>query len=80
MAYILTDETGRITAASFEFYCGKDEIEVEIPDGIELSSIHDYLYSEGEFIHDPPPEPEPIEPEPTAEDMLNAMLGVTSYE
>lgn len=27
------------------------------------------------------PEPEPeVEPEPTAEEMLNAMLGVTSYE
>lgn len=28
----------------------------------------------------PKPSDEPVEPEPTAEEMLNAMLGVTSYE
>lgn len=35
-------------------------------------------YEDGEWV-EVPVEPTP-EPEPTAEEMLNAMLGVTSYE
>ena len=27
-----------------------------------------------------PPEPTPVEPEPTTEELLNAMLGVNRYE
>lgn len=38
--------------------------------------VSDYLYVDGEYIYDPLPEPEPIEPEATAEDIMNAFLGI----
>lgn len=45
-----------------------------LPDG----DITDYLYVDGEYVYDPLPEPEPVEPEPTADDILNTLLGVTA--
>lgn len=54
MAFIKIDNEGRITAASYNYHCGDDEIEVTIPQEIdELSKIHDYLYVDGEFIYSP---------------------------
>lgn len=41
--------------------------------------VSNYLYIDGEYIYDPLPEPEPIEPESTAEDMMNAMLRGLGY-
>lgn len=39
--------------------------------------VTNYLYVDGEYIYDPKPEqPEPA-PEPTADDVLNVLLGVT---
>lgn len=58
MAYIKIDSENRITAASYDFHCGEDEIEVDIPEEISLHDIHNYLYVEGEFVHSPLPEPE----------------------
>ena len=58
MAYIKTDETKRITAASYTHHCGDEEIEVEIPDEVWGNGIHNYLYVDGLFVYDPLPEPE----------------------
>ena len=44
----------------------------ELPDG----DITDYRWN-GEFIHDPLPQPEQPEAEASADDILNALLGVT---
>ena len=44
----------------------------EIPEG----DVTDYKYVKGEYVYDPLPEPEPIEPEPTSDEILNALLGV----
>ena len=44
-----------------------------LPDG----NIYEYRYVNGEYIHDPIPEPEQPEPEATTDDVLNALLGVT---
>lgn len=53
MAYIKTDVTGRITAASLDFHCGEGEIEVAIPANIPINTINAYLYIDGEFIYKP---------------------------
>ena len=81
MAYIKTDDTGRITAVTIErldMQCYEDEIEVELPEEIAESiwTIHNYRFENGVFIHDPKPEPELPEPEPTIEELINALLGV----
>ena len=44
-----------------------------LPDG----DISDYLYVDGKYVYEPLPEPEQPETEPTADDVLNALLGVT---
>lgn len=44
----------------------------ELPDG----NIYEYRYVDGEYIHDPLPVPGQPEAEPTADDVLNALLGV----
>lgn len=38
--------------------------------------VSNYLYVDGEYIYDPLPEPEPIEPEPTTDEVLNVLLGL----
>ena len=38
--------------------------------------VSNYLYIDGEYIYDPLPEPEPIEPEPTTDEVLNVLLGI----
>lgn len=44
----------------------------ELPEG----DITDYKCVDGEYVYDPLPKPEPIEPEPSSEEILNALLGV----
>lgn len=44
----------------------------ELPEG----DVSDYKYIDGEYVYDPLPKPEPIEEEPTSEEILNALLGV----
>lgn len=38
--------------------------------------ISNWLYVDGEYVYDPLPDPEPVEPQPTADEVLNALLGV----
>lgn len=47
-----------------------------LPDG----DVNDWLYVNKKYVYDPLPRPEPPEPEPSADDVLNALLGVTSDE
>ena len=44
----------------------------ELPEG----DIYEYRYENGEYIHDPLPEPERPERPYSADEVLNAMLGV----
>lgn len=39
------------------------------PDG----NLPDYLYVNGEYVYDPLPDPEPVEPTPTLEDRVSAV-------
>lgn len=43
-----------------------------LPDG----NISDYKYIDGEYVYDPLPEPEPQPVEPTADDVLDVLLGI----
>ena len=48
-----------------------------LPDG----DITDYLYVDGEYIHDPLPKPEPPEPQPTHDERITALEAtLAAYE
>ena len=67
---------GRILSATYPQYAPADAVVVDVlPDG----DISDYLYIEGQYVHDPITEPEQpeIEPEATTDDVLNVLLGVS---
>lgn len=61
MYAINLDKDSRILRATMQGYADSDSIIVEsLPDG----NITDYKYIDGEYVHDPLPEPElPTEPE-----------------
>lgn len=76
MKYALSlDSNKRILSAwtvlSIGDYDGMPKVET-LPDG----DITDYLYVDGVYVYEPLPEPEPIVEEPTADEILNALLGV----
>lgn len=67
------DTDGRILSAcvcleGFEY---DNKVET-LPDG----DVTDYKYIDGVYVYDPLPEPEPTPEEPTADEILNALLGV----
>ena len=43
-----------------------------LPDG----DITDYLYVDGQYVYEPLPEPEPAPTEPTADEVLDVLLGI----
>ena len=47
-----------------------------IVDTLPEGDITDYKYINNEYVHDPLPEPEPTPTEPTADEILSALLGV----
>lgn len=67
-------DDGRILSATYEKYAPAGAVLVDaLPEG----DISEYLYVSGAYVHDPLPEPEPVESEPTTDDVLNALLGVS---
>ena len=67
------DKNNRITDVGIYSVYPKDVVRVDtLPDG----NYYDYLYIDGQYVYDPLPEPEQPEQEPTADEVLNAMLGV----
>lgn len=75
MNYALNlSDDGRILSATYPEYAPKDAVTVdELPEG----DIFEYLYVNGEFVHDPLPVPEMPEEEANADEVLNALLGVS---
>ena len=75
MTYALNlAEDGRILSVTYAKFAPADAVIVDVlPEG----DISEYRYVNGEYIHDPLPEPEQPVAEPTTDDILNAMLGVT---
>lgn len=63
----------RIEYATREEFASPDLVAVDsLPDG----NLVDFRYVEGEYIHDPLPMPGENS-EPSTDDVLNALLGVT---
>lgn len=52
-------------------YHGMPVVET-LPEG----DITDYLYVDGKYIYNPLPEPEPTPTEPTADEVLDVLLGL----
>jgi len=80
--YIETQSDGRINAFSprdDESHVG-DGTTIDVPDDFDMNMIGDYLYVDGELVHDPLPEAEPVQTmeDKLAEiqDMLDALAGV----
>ena len=77
MKYALNlSEDYRILSASFcNEFTPEDAVRVEVlPDG----NVADYKYIDGEFIHEPIPEPELPEEKPTQLDMIEAQVAYTA--
>lgn len=49
-------------------------------DALPEGDINDWLFVNGEYVYDPLPVPPKPEPEPTADEILNALLGVETDE
>lgn len=65
-------EDGRILSVTYAKYAGPNTVLVdELPEG----NVADYRYVNGEYVYEPIPV-EPVEVVPTADDILNALLGV----
>lgn len=71
----LDKETGRILSACIVLPNGYYETMV-IVDTLPDGDVYDYRYESGAYVYDPLPETV-TEREPTATEILNAMLGVT---
>ena len=67
------DTDNRILSVTFDEYAPEEQPRVEeLPEG----DISDYRYVDGEYVYDPLPEPEPQPVEPTADDVLDVLLGI----
>lgn len=67
------DTDNRILSATYVQYATDDMPKVDtLPEG----NIIDYLYVDGKYIYDPLPEPEPTPTEPTADEVLDVLLGI----
>lgn len=66
-------DDGRILSVTYEQYAAPGQpIVYTLPEG----NVNDWKYVGGQYVFDPlPVPPEPI-PEPSADDILNALLGV----
>ena len=73
MRYALNlSEDGRILSATYEQYAAEN---MSLVDTLPEGNLYEYIYQNGEYIHDPLPEPEEVEVA-TADGVLNALLGV----
>lgn len=65
----------RILSATLDKYAPPEQPRVQtLPDG----DVSDYLYVSGKYIYDPLPVPPEPTPEPTTDEILDALLGVES--
>ena len=63
----------RILSVTLDQYAPASQPRVDtLPEG----DVSDYLFVDGEYIYSPLPDPPEPTPEPTADDILNALLGV----
>ena len=70
-------EDNRVLSATFaQFAAPGQPIVNELPEG----DISNYKYIGSQFIYDPLPVPPAPEPQPSADDILDVLLGVTDDE
>lgn len=76
MMYALNlDIDGRILSVTFNQYAPQSQPRVDtLPEG----DVSDYRYEDGQYIYDPLPNPPEPADEPTADEILDALLGVES--
>ncbi len=67
------DKDGRILSACI---CLEGFEYTNIVDALPEGDVSNYKYIGGEYVYDPLPEPEPQPEEPTADDVLDALLGI----
>ena len=67
------DNDGRILSVTYEPFASPG---MPIVDSIPEGDVSDWLFVDGRYVYDPLPRPEPI-PEPSADDVLNVLLGVS---
>lgn len=77
MKYALNlGEDGRVLSATYEKYAAEN---MPLVDSLPEGDIYEYIYKNGEYIHDPLPEF--VEDEVlTADVVLNALLGIEENE
>lgn len=64
---------GRILSATYEQYAPADAVLVdELPTGEteREQDIHNWRYNNGEYVYDPLPVPDAVEPQPTNEERI----------
>lgn len=66
-------DDGRILSVTFEQYAAPGQ---PIVDTLPEGNINDYLFVNGQYVFDPLPVPPEPTHEPSADDILNALLGV----
>lgn len=70
MIYLNLDENGRVLSAAKHRTPPEGHPAVEtLPEG----NLYEYRYVDGAFVHDPLPEPDPVEPSPTLEDRVETL-------
>lgn len=76
MMYALNlNEENRILSVTFDQYAPPSQPRVDaLPDG----DVSEYRYEGGQYIYDPLPKPPEPTDEPTADEILDALLGVKS--
>lgn len=75
---LILDETNRIISAVAQRYASADAI---IVDNLPEGNPHDYLYIDGEYVHDPLPIPDDPDPQPTQEERIKALEDqLAAYE
>ena len=63
-------DDGRVLSVTFDKYAPASQPRVDhLPEG----DLYEYRYVNGEFIHDPLPEPEQPESQPTQEERIAAL-------
>ena len=73
--FALCLENDRILAAVVALPCTPPSM--PRVDALPEGDINDWLFVDNKFVYDPLPRPEPPTPEPTADEILDALLGVT---
>ena len=67
----------RILSATFDQFAPESQPRVNT---LPIGDISDYKYEDGGYTYDPLPVPPEPEPQPTADEILDALLGVEDDE